>query len=76
MSSAFGGELMWPKGESAYRVEFSLSCGWVIVNPDGQESTLGYANKDQAEDVAEKMNEAYQSGLRDGVATKDQRSGY
>lgn len=57
MSKSFGGEAVWPKA-AEYRVQFSLSCGYVIVDPDGRESTLGYANKAQAEDVASKMNEA------------------
>ena len=34
----------------------------MIVDPDGRESTLGYANQKHAEDVAEKMTYAYWQG--------------
>lgn len=60
--TAFGGDPIWPKGDNPYRAEFSMSCGWVIVDPDGRESTLGYARREQADDVAEKMTEAYWNG--------------
>jgi len=53
------GEPIWPKGAIPFRAEFSLSCGWVIVDPCGRESTLGYASEKQARDVAEKMTYAY-----------------
>jgi len=56
------GEPIWPKGKHPYRAEFSMSCGWVIVDPEGRESTLGYANEKQARDVAEKMTYAYWQG--------------
>ena len=56
-----GGEPIWPASDG-YHAEFSMSCGWVIVDPKGRESTLGYANEKQARDVAEKMTEAYQAG--------------
>jgi hypothetical protein len=56
------GEPIWPKGKHPYRAEFSMSCGWVIVDHEGRESTLGYANEKQARDVAEKMTYAYWQG--------------
>jgi len=56
------GEPIWPKGNYPFRAEFSLSCGWVIVDPDGRESVLGYANQQQADDVAKMMTYAYQQG--------------
>jgi len=60
--TSFGGEPIWPKCSQPYRVEFSMSCGWVIVDPDGRESTLGYAKREHADDVAAKMTEAYWNG--------------
>ncbi len=67
------GEPIWPKGQHPYRAEFSLSCGWVIVNPEGRESTLGYANEKQARDVAEKMTYAYWRGAYTHGATRANR---
>jgi hypothetical protein len=53
------GEPIWPKSKYPYRAEFSLSCGWVIVDPNGRESTLGYASEKHARDVAEMMTYAH-----------------
>mgnify|MGYP007071601364 CR=1 FL=1 len=64
------GEPMWPRGKHPYRAEFSMSCGWVIVDPDGRESTLGYANEKHARDVAEKMTYAYWQGAYMHGATR------
>ncbi|MFN7022244.1 MAG: hypothetical protein ACK4WH_13080 [Phycisphaerales bacterium] len=67
------GEPIWPKGKYPFRAEFSLSCGWVIVDPDGRESTLGYANEKQARDVAEKMTYAYWQGAYRHGASRSRR---
>ena len=60
------GEPIWPRSKFPYRAEFSMSCGWVIVDREGRESTLGYASEKQARDVAEKMTYAYWLGMSDG----------
>lgn len=58
----FGGDPLWPKGQHPFRAEFSLSCGWVIVDPDGRESMLGFASERQAKDVAMLMTYGYRQG--------------
>lgn len=57
------GEPIWPKGTQPYRAEFSMSCGWVIVDPEGRESTLGYSRQATADDVAKMMSYAYRQGM-------------
>lgn len=64
------GEPIWPRAKHPYRAEFSMSCGWVIVDPSGRESTLGYSNERQARDVAEKMTYAYRQGQIHTAPTK------
>ena len=68
------GEPIWPKSKQPYRAEFSMSCGWVIVDHEGRESTLGYASEKQALDVAEKMTYAYWRGAYTYGATREARS--
>lgn len=41
---------------------FRLECGWLIVGPDGKESTLGYANQKQAAFAVEQLNEGFAAG--------------
>jgi len=45
-----------------YRAELNLSCGWVIVDPDGHESTLGYLHRIDAENEADRQCKAYFRG--------------
>lgn len=59
--TTFGGDPIWPVG-TEYSVQFSLSCGYVIVAPDGRESTLGYIDEMTARSVAATMTEAYAAG--------------
>lgn len=46
-----------------YSTMFRLECGWVIVDPSGKESTLGYANGDQAKFAVKKLNEGMRFAL-------------
>lgn len=69
--SRFGtGQPEWPpNSEGRYTVQFQLSCGYVIVNPAGIESTLGYQNKQQAECVAESLTEGHAIGKAEARTT-------
>ena len=59
---------------SAYKVERynqgCKECGdgatWVIVGPDGVASATSYGDKDQADEICELQNEAYEKGLAAG----------
>ena len=54
--------------DKPYRVELSLSCGWVIVDPDGHESTLGHLRRVDADRDAKVQCAAYRRGLKDAEA--------
>lgn len=45
--------------EKPYRAESAIECGYVLVDPEGRESVLGYASKVQAEFAAEILCDEY-----------------